>query len=66
MVSLVSFGYKLRIPADADLVFDVRFLPNPHFIPKSAEIFGQGCARAARTSARFRKPGEFLRRSRGC
>jgi UPF0042 nucleotide-binding protein len=31
-VSLVSFGYKHGIPYDADLVFDVRFLPNPHFI----------------------------------
>jgi UPF0042 nucleotide-binding protein len=31
-VSLVSFGYKFGIPYDADLVFDVRFLPNPHFV----------------------------------
>jgi UPF0042 nucleotide-binding protein len=31
-VSLVSFGFKHGIPFDADLVFDVRFLPNPHFI----------------------------------
>ena len=30
--SLVSFGYKHGIPFDADLVFDVRFLPNPHFV----------------------------------
>lgn len=30
-VSLVSFGYKYGIPLDADLVFDVRFLPNPHY-----------------------------------
>lgn len=30
-VSLVSFGYKHGIPYDSDLVFDVRFLPNPHF-----------------------------------
>ncbi len=30
--SLVSFGYKHGIPYDADLVFDVRFLPNPHFV----------------------------------
>ena len=34
MVSVVSFGYKYGIPPEADLVFDVRFLPNPHFIPK--------------------------------
>ena len=31
-VNLVSFGYKHGIPMDADLVFDVRFLPNPHFV----------------------------------
>lgn len=32
LVALVSFGYKHGIPYDADLVFDVRFLPNPHFV----------------------------------
>ncbi len=32
MVSIVSFGFKHGIPADADLVFDVRFLPNPFYI----------------------------------
>lgn len=32
MVSIMSFGYKHGIPADADLVFDVRFLPNPYYI----------------------------------
>jgi UPF0042 nucleotide-binding protein len=31
-VSLVSFGYKHGIPYESDLVFDVRFLPNPHFV----------------------------------
>jgi UPF0042 nucleotide-binding protein len=31
-VSLVSFGFKHGIPYDADLVFDLRFLPNPHFV----------------------------------
>ncbi len=31
-VSIVSFGYKYGVPRDADLVFDVRFLPNPHWI----------------------------------
>lgn len=33
-VSLVSFGYKFGIPPEADLLFDVRFLPNPYFIEK--------------------------------
>ncbi|MCR5666038.1 MAG: RNase adapter RapZ [Eubacterium sp.] len=32
MVNIVSFGYKYGIPADADLVFDVRFLPNPYYV----------------------------------
>ena len=31
-VSVVSFGYKYGIPAESDLLFDVRFLPNPHFV----------------------------------
>ncbi len=33
-VGAVSFGFKYGIPADADLVFDVRFLPNPYYIPE--------------------------------
>lgn len=32
VVTLLSFGYKHGIPVDADLLFDVRFLPNPHFV----------------------------------
>ena len=32
-VTIVSFGFRRGVPADADLVFDVRFLPNPHFVP---------------------------------
>ena len=47
MVSVVSFGYRYGIPADADLVFDVRFLPNPHFIPQAAQVFGARSARGA-------------------
>jgi len=33
-LSVVSFGYRFGIPADAELVFDVRFLPNPNYIPR--------------------------------
>lgn len=33
-ISVVSFGYKYGIPRDVDLIFDVRFLPNPHWIPE--------------------------------
>jgi UPF0042 nucleotide-binding protein len=31
---IVSFGFKYGIPVDADLVFDLRYLPNPHFVPE--------------------------------
>lgn len=33
-VRVVSFGFKYGVPADADLVFDVRFLRNPHYVPR--------------------------------
>jgi UPF0042 nucleotide-binding protein len=33
VVTLLSFGYKHGVPVDADLMFDVRCLPNPHFVP---------------------------------
>jgi UPF0042 nucleotide-binding protein len=33
-VRIVSFGFKYGVPADADLVFDVRFLRNPHYVPR--------------------------------
>ena len=33
-ITVVSFGFKYGIPADADLVFDVRFLPNPFYVPE--------------------------------
>ncbi|MDR3764843.1 MAG: RNase adapter RapZ [Acidobacteriota bacterium] len=34
LISTLSFGFKNGVPESADLVFDVRFLPNPHFIPE--------------------------------
>ena len=40
-VSLVSFGFKHGSPAGSDLVFDVRFLPNPYFIPDLRELSGR-------------------------
>jgi UPF0042 nucleotide-binding protein len=33
VVTILSFGFKHGIPVDLDLLFDVRFLPNPHFVP---------------------------------
>lgn len=41
LVVLKSFGYKHGIPTDADLVFDVRFLPNPFFVPELRPLTGR-------------------------
>ncbi len=40
MINVVSFGFKNGIPADADLVFDVRFLPNPFYIEELKHLTG--------------------------
>ena len=40
VVSVVSFGFKYGLPAEADLVFDVRFLPNPNFVPRLKRLTG--------------------------
>jgi len=40
-VNVVSFGYKYGTPPDADLVIDVRFLPNPHYIPELKPLTGK-------------------------
>jgi len=61
LVSLVSFGYKFGVPTDADLMFDVRFLPNPHFVPKLRRFTGKN-ARVRRYIQSFPQTGEFLRR----
>ena len=41
-VNVMSFGFKYGIPIDADLVFDVRFLPNPHYIEHMRPKTGLG------------------------
>lgn len=38
--TVMSFGFKYGIPVDADLVADVRFLPNPHWVPELRELTG--------------------------
>ena len=40
MISVLSFGFKYGIPADADLVFDVRFLPNPYYVDELRPLTG--------------------------
>jgi UPF0042 nucleotide-binding protein len=64
LVSVVSFGYRFGIPSDADLVFDVRFLPNPHFVPSLRRYSGKH-ARVARYIRSFPQSREFLRRIEG-
>ena len=40
MISVVSFGFKYGIPVDSDLVFDVRFLPNPYYVDELRPLSG--------------------------
>ena len=44
VVSVVSFGFKHGIPAGTDLLFDVRFLPNPYFVPELKPQSGKDAA----------------------
>jgi len=41
VVTILSFGFKHGIPVDSDLLFDVRFLPNPHFVPALRQYSGR-------------------------
>jgi UPF0042 nucleotide-binding protein len=41
LISCVSFGYRYGLPPDSDLVFDVRFLPNPNYIPQFHPLTGK-------------------------
>jgi UPF0042 nucleotide-binding protein len=59
-VSVLSFGFKHGVPADADLVFDVRFLPNPHFVEKLRPLTGQN-PRVSRYVMRAPAARTFLR-----
>ena len=43
-ITILSFGYKYGIPNDADLVFDVRFLPNPYYIEELKNLTGNDSA----------------------
>jgi RNase adapter protein RapZ len=61
LVSMVSFGYRYGVPTDADLVFDVRFLPNPHFVPRLRKYTGLD-PKVRRYIRSFPQTGQFLRR----
>jgi UPF0042 nucleotide-binding protein len=64
LVSVVSFGYRYGVPTDADLVFDVRFLPNPHFVPGLRRYTGKD-PKVRRYIRSFPQTGEFLKRIEG-
>jgi UPF0042 nucleotide-binding protein len=58
-ISSMSFGFKNGVPTDADLVFDVRFLPNPHFVPEFRELTGKH-PKVAQYVQSFTQTEEFL------
>ena len=66
MVYVTSFGYRHGVPADSDLVFDVRFLPNPNYIPRFKNLTGRHPQVAQATSARSRKPWSSSTAFRSC
>ena len=58
-ISSISFGFKNGVPSEADLVFDVRFLPNPHFVPEFRKLTGKH-PKVARYVRQFPQTQEFL------
>jgi UPF0042 nucleotide-binding protein len=64
LVSVVSFGYKYGVPSDSDLVFDVRFLPNPHFVPSLRRFTGKD-SKVRKYIESFPQTAQFLRRIEG-
>jgi UPF0042 nucleotide-binding protein len=61
LVSCVSFGFKHGVPDDADLMFDVRFLPNPHFVPEFRPLTGRD-PKVAKYILSFPQTKEFIQR----
>ncbi|AFL88994.1 putative P-loop-containing kinase [Terriglobus roseus DSM 18391] len=62
LLSTMSFGFKNGVPPEADLVFDVRFLPNPHFIPEFRPLTGRDAEVSAYVMG-FPQTKEFLDRT---
>jgi UPF0042 nucleotide-binding protein len=58
-ISVMSFGYRAGLPSNADLVFDVRFLPNPHYVPELKDLTGMDNAVAEFVES-HRETGDFL------
>lgn len=61
LISTISFGYKNGVPQEADLVFDIRFLPNPHFIPEFRPLTGRD-PKVVRYINRFPETKEFIQK----
>lgn len=61
LIQVLSFGYKYGVPAEADLVFDARFLPNPNFVPRLKRLTGSHRAVVRYLSAQ-KETGAFLKR----
>jgi UPF0042 nucleotide-binding protein len=61
LVSCMSFGYREGIPEEADLLFDVRFLPNPHFVSQFRPYTGRH-PRVAKYIRSFPQTREFISR----
>jgi RNase adapter protein RapZ len=61
LISVISFGYKNGIPHDTDLLFDVRFLPNPNYVPEYRELTGKQ-KEVAKYIRGFPQTGEFIDR----
>ncbi len=61
MIHVTSFGFRHGVPADSDLVFDVRFLPNPNYIPEFKRLSGRH-PRVARYIRSFPQTQEFTQR----
>jgi UPF0042 nucleotide-binding protein len=61
LVQVTSFGYRHGVPADSDLVFDVRFLPNPNYIPAFKNLTGRNPS-VARYIRSFPQTVEFVER----
>ena len=60
-IYVTSFGYRHGVPADSDLVFDVRFLPNPNYIPEYKQLTGRN-PKVAKFIRSFPQTGEFIER----
>jgi UPF0042 nucleotide-binding protein len=61
-ISSNSFGFKNGVPSEADLVFDVRFLPNPHFVPQFRKLTGKH-PKVAKYIRDFPQTTEFLEKA---